>query len=427
MRLRVRLENSTIGQQTNRKNLLLLHNLRWAAIVGQVATVGTVYYGLEIPLPLGRMASVILMLVALNLLTFYRVRSGKIIREEELLLQLLCDVGALSVQFYLSGGASNPFIGLFLLQVIIAATILRGFYTWVLVAVTLSCYVLLSFYKIEIPHLHHYHIGEFFNLHIHGMLLSYAIGAVSVAYFVVQMSKNLRARDQALAKLKERQFAEENILRLGMLAASAAHELGTPLSTIGLLAEHYKEDAANKNQQERSARLSGQVMRCKEIITRITSLAGAARAESGTPCRLDVFLNEMAERWRKAHPGANLHLNAAGPVPAPLIIAEFALEQAVCNLLDNAADASPGEITMQAAWSSHLLSISIRDRGNGISPEIIAALGQPGTTTKITGLGMGLFLTQAVVNRLEGTLMLENAAGGGVAATIEIPLGNIAA
>ena len=163
----------TISQNTNRKNLLQLLCLRLIAIFGQVATILFAHYFLHIELPLTAMFSVAMFLTIVNCVSFYRYKSQKNISDKSLFIELLFDVTALTTQLYFSGGISNPFISLFLLQVIIGAILLRVIYAWLIAVLTIICYVWLSFNYQELHAFHHHESGEFFNLHLHGMLISY--------------------------------------------------------------------------------------------------------------------------------------------------------------------------------------------------------------------------------------------------------------
>ena len=130
--------------ETNRKNMALLIQLRWTAVVGQIVTIGGVHFWLGIPLPLERMGAVIGALVLLNVSSLVWVRHRAAISSNELLVALMLDVAALTAQLYLSGGATNPFTSLFLLQVTLGAVLLDGRSTWSLVALTCASFVWLT-------------------------------------------------------------------------------------------------------------------------------------------------------------------------------------------------------------------------------------------------------------------------------------------
>ena len=190
----------SIQEITNRKNLRLLIMLRWLAVGGQIAAIAIVHTWFGITLPLFEMGCVILFLVGLNLVSLIRSRGQRAITNSELFVELLFDVGALTAQLYLSGGATNPFISLFLLQVILGAVLLQQLASWTLVAITSFCFVWLMTFHRKMglsmhAHMHDEGQSSFFDLHIQGMFICYLLAAVLVVLFVTQINRNLRDRD----------------------------------------------------------------------------------------------------------------------------------------------------------------------------------------------------------------------------------------
>lgn len=392
---------------TNLKNLRLLWWLRSIAIVGQTTAVLVVTLGLQIPLHTFPLWSIIFGMALINGFTLWRIKTAKYITEMEFFGQLLTDITALFGLLYFTGGATNPFASLFILQVIIAAITLTPFYTWIAAGITIAFYTILMVWSVEVPYFMHHHIGDFFNLHVQGMWISFIMLAVIIAWFVVRMNTTIRRQDSLLAEA-------EKLAAIGTLAASAAHELGTPLATLFVLAE----DADNPMFKE-------QLMRCKQILSRITAAGGVTRAEGGAPMPLDTFLKGIVDHWEIDHPDTALAVDIQQG-GAPRIVGEYGLEQAIRNLLDNAADASPEAISVSAKWTSQTLTIAIADKGTGVPQEIADTFGEVGVTTKQDGLGLGLFLARSVITRLEGTLDVRHAPTGGTIATITLPLRRLA-
>ncbi len=213
--------SSAIEQKTHRKNLLQLVYLRSIAISGQLFTIFSVRYGLHIMLPIPAMLCVIGFLFVLNGVTFYRYKAGREVTSTELLIALLLDAAALTVQLYLSGGAANPFVSLFLLQVIIGAILLSPRYAWTLFIATLVCYLCLTFHVQALKPIPPHHVENFFYLHIHGMLVSYTLAAFLLVFFITRISANLKERDMLLAKLKQQSQDAEHVIHMGLLAAGA--------------------------------------------------------------------------------------------------------------------------------------------------------------------------------------------------------------
>jgi two-component system sensor histidine kinase RegB len=154
--------------------------------------------------------------------------------EAKLFLELLADVAALTALLYLSGGSTNPFVSLYLLPLIIAATALTARYAWAMAGLTIACYSALMFFYLPLGHGHEMHSSAF-NLHVLGMWANFLVSAVLIASFVATMSASIRGRDRELAIARARALRDEQVVALGTFAAGAAHELGTPLSTIAVL------------------------------------------------------------------------------------------------------------------------------------------------------------------------------------------------
>lgn len=383
------------------KNLKLLWWLRNIAIVMQSAMIVFATFVLHMLFQVAPLICIIASLAAINSLTWFQIKSEKEISNNQFFAQILIDTASLFAILYFTGGAANPFTSLFILQVIIAAIALPAFYTAVIAGIAVALYSMLLIRNIEMPMMHNVGTG-FFDLHIMGMWLSFLLMAAIVAWFVVRMNETVRRQSQLL-------FETEKMAAMGTLAASAAHELGTPLATLSVLTENISDAGTER-------KIAEQLARCKHILSRIATIAGITRAESGAPMMLDVFLSEIAARWQSDNPSANLTIEIAS-IDAPRIVAEHGIELAVRNLLSNAADESPDTITMTAHWTGHVLFLSVRDRGKGVA----TGLSDP-VSTKPGGMGLGLVLVRNIIERLDGTFQLRNHQEGGAIADIELPL-----
>lgn len=399
----------------NIKHLRWLWWLRNIAIAGQIAAVLVATRLLDIPLNEPPLWGIITSLALVNGMTAWQLRHKTEISEYGLGVQLLLDIGALTGLLYFTGGASNPFATFFILQVIVAATILPARTTSFIAGVTILIYSALLFWKVEIPLLSHHHDGEVFSLHIKGMWVAFVLLAMLVAWFIVRMNATIH-RQQALL------HEAEEITALGTLAATAAHELCTPLATLSLIAEQYGKEPSEAARKKNQRILQEQLARCKEALSRMAATSGVARAESGSATSLPLFLGNMVEEWKMHYPDARLD-SEIQQEPALRILGDYGLQRAITHLLDNAAHASPESLSFRAHWDAKNLAVIIQDRGKGIPETIKAQLGRPGiASTKENGLGMGIFLAKTIVNRFGGTLHLQSAIGNGTAATMTIPL-----
>lgn len=407
------------------RNLRRLFILRWivlAATAGVIALAQRVA-GIELPVP--ALGVVLGCSAVLNAWTGWRLRSARAVGDPELFLQLLADVAVLTGVLYFSGGWSNAFVTMFLVPLMIAATLLPARYAWAMAAVTFGCYTLLGFFFVPLPHIHH-GTSEF-GLHVIGMWVSFALSAGVIAYFVVRMAESLRNRDRALAAARESALRDSQVLAMGTLAAGAAHQLGTPLATMAVLVRELESAAHDPALVQDLRVLRTQIDHCKRILSDIAASAGEQRAEGGTTQRLDEYLARAVEGWQALRPGVMVRWAWNGPQPAPRIVSELTLGQSLVSLLDNAADASPDGIEMVGSWTPRSLSLEIRDRGAGVAPEVARNAGRTAISTKPDGHGVGLLIATAAIERFGGTVTLANRAGGGACTRLELPLERIAA
>lgn len=409
----------------NRKNLALLIQLRWIAVLGQIVTILVVHYGLDIPLPLPQMATVLVALLALNGLSLVWLRRHLHVSDHALFIALLLDVAALTVQLYFSGGATNPFTALYLLQIALAAVLLSAAGAWSVVAVTCLAFIaLMRFYQPLILHVE----DSLLNLHILGMFVCFALGAVLLVIFVTRVSRNLSERDTHLADLKRQAAEEDHIVRLGLLASGAAHELGTPLAAVSVILGDWRrmpEIAQHPELLQELHEMEAAIRRCKSILRGILLSAGEAQGEAPAVTTLHRFLADIAREWSDGRPSGTLQYHAgSGALGEDVaIVSDQALKQVVTNLLDNAYEVSPDWIRLNAERRGDMLRIEVLDLGPGFSPTQLENFGKPYHSTKGSpGAGLGLFLVVNVVRKLGGAVSAHNRPDGGATVTVELPL-----
>lgn len=390
----------------------------------------------SIPLPVIPLSLAIAALGLLNLIAWWRLKqtqqTNQQTTQQELLLQLLGDIAALSALFYFSGGYSNPFIWMYLLPITVAAVALQASYAWLIAGLSIACYSLLIFYHIPLSHLHmHAHVdgqnSMQLDIHLIGMWIGFVVSSIIVAIFITRIGQNLRDHDKKIAEMREKSLESERMLALGTLATSAAHELGTPLATMAVISKELSQEYADQPALLQQLEiLRTQVSRCKEILSSITHNAGQARADAGHGLTLRDFLLEAIQRWRDTRPATELVISMPTTAYNPLILMDRTLTQAILNLLDNAADESPERVLFNADWDEKILKIQIRDFGKGLSTETQSQLGTPFFTSKSNeGMGLGLYLTQATLARYDGELSLNNHPDGGVMTLVSLPLKNL--
>lgn len=410
------------------KNLHRLFLLRSIAIILQCPLFFLVYSFIEQDIPWAELIAVVVGLTIINIMTWYRLHQNWPVTNLEFFLQLLVDVLALTALLYFSGGSTNPFISFYLLPLIIAATILPWRYTWLIAAISIACYTILLFEYVPLPHDHSddhsAHLMEF-NLHVSGMWFTFVLSTVLIAWFIVRMSHSIRQRDKELAEAREQALCNEQIIALGTLAAGAAHELGTPLSTMAVIAgELQQEFPENGEYQKNIYTLRDQITHCKHILTQLLANAGQARTENASTQSVDVFLKQVLDKWTLIRPSVKFQYSSDGQQPVPHIMNTQLLSQSILNLLNNAADASVNQVKIRSYWDQNSLNLEIHDDGEGLTPEVMQHAGEAFFTSKAPGqgFGIGLFLANANIERFGGSVHLFNHPEGGACIHLTLPL-----
>jgi two-component system sensor histidine kinase RegB len=410
------------------KNMLQLIELRWIAVIGQITTIAGAILVFDVRLPLVQMLEVLACLIAFNVASHLRWHEHRPVTNNELFLALLVDVASLTMQLYLSGGTTNPFAFLYLLQVILSAVLLEAWSTWTIVGITLACLAGLAVFAepLALPFDHARGIS---SLYVQGMLICFILNAALLVVFISRISTTLRAKAAQLADLRQRAAEEEHIVRMGLLASGAAHELGTPLATLSVILGDWKrmpEFRQNPELLEEIGEMQAQLKRCKSIVSGILLSAGEARGESAVRTTIRGFLDDLVEDWRDSRPAREfVYLNRIeGDLPVAF---DEALKQMIDNVLDNALEASPDWVALEAWLEDGTLLLAVRDRGPGFAPAMLANFGKPYQSSKgRAGGGLGLFLVVNVARTLGGAVAATNRPEGGAEVRLTLPLSAIA-
>ena len=412
-----------------RNNLLQLVQLRWLAVGGQLATILGVQFVLGAQLPLVEMLALVGVLCLFNLVSWLRWNTAAgDISNGELFTGLLVDVAVLSALLYYSGGIANPFIFLYLLQVAVGAVLLKPRYIWVMVALTSLCFVVLTVWNrpLILPNL----VGPALSLHyIGGLLVCFTLNAALLVIFIHRIGRNLRQRDSRLSDLRQSATEHEHIVRMGLLASGAAHELGTPLATLSVILGDWSHSATLANDPvlaDEIKMMQLQLQRCKTIVSGILMSAGEMRAEASVATTLHTFLDQMVAEWRNARPTKALDYARSGLIDRPML-SDAALKQMVGNVLDNGIDAAPSmPLKLRVECTDSWLTLIVRDAGPGFSAAMLKNFAKPYHSTKgQLGGGLGLFLSANVARTLGGTIEARNMAGGGAEVVVKLPLSSL--
>ena len=387
-----------------------------------------VHHGLGIALPLGLMCGVLAALAVFNLVSQLWWRRREHVSSTALLVGLLVDVASLTIQLYLSGGITNPFVFLYLLQVVLGTVLLRATLSWVIAAAAALCITGLTLVRTPLE-LTVAPARGLADHYVQGLLICFLLIAGLLVVFITRIGRILRERDARLAELRQRAAEEDHIVRMGLLASGAAHELGTPLSTLSVILgdwQHLPTMASDGELHNDVLEMQAQVARCKSIVTNILLAAGGPRAEAPTETTLHAMLDGLAAEWRDArNPPSFRYSNRCDVDPA--IVSDVGLRQMVFNVLDNALESSPHWVAMDARCDGDTLVIEICDAGTGFVADVLQRLGTPYNTSKgRPGGGLGLFLSVNVARTLGGSLTAKNRPQGGAVVTLSLPLAAIA-
>lgn len=404
------------------QNMRLLVQLRWIAVAGQTATILLMHFGLGVPLPVVQMLAVALALALVNLATTLAAPRHRV-RTIEIMLALLLDMAALTLQLYFSGGAGNPFISLYLLQVVLGAILLPTPAAVVLTAAAGASYALLTLRALPLV-LPSGLIADSADLFAIGRWIAFVMVAGLLVMFIARISRNLRARDAAVADLRQHAAEQDGIVRMGLFASGAAHELGTPLGTLSVILADWRRMpgiAGDPGLVADVVEMQGEVGRCKAIVSDILQSAGQPRGEAMERASARAFLDECVTTWVQLHRDAELtytpHVD-----DDTAIVADPALRQAIWNVLDNAAEVSPHAITLEATQEGDHLVVAVSDDGPGFSPEVLAGVGGLYRSTKGAGHGLGLFLATNLARRLGGRLEVRNLTQRGAEVRLLLPI-----
>ncbi len=446
------MSSSILATQTSHSHLLRLLVLRYVAILAQLVTLFLVHRFLGSDFAWTPMVGAVVFLTLVNLLTWWRLSLNYPVGNLELFLQLSIDVFVLTVLLYYGGGSTNPFVSIYLLPLVLAAATLPRHFTWSMAALTLTCYSLLMVWYVPLPNGHAAHepmavqqmdhsqhsmnmamptpsdaavapspLEDAFNTHVLGMWLGFLISAAVVSYFAVEMAHAVRVRDAQLTRVREEVLRNERIVALGTQAAGAAHELGTPLATMSVVIGEMRRDCGDPEQQDNLNILNDQVHSCKRILDSLLAHA----QESSSELSLEEFIRTLLDEWQLLRPTVHYHFYTEGIQPSPLVRAGLALRSALLNLLNNAADASPDELDIHLHWDNENITLEIHDHGSGLTPEVAARAGSAFFSTKQEGRGLGLFLANATLETLGGSVRLTNREGGGATTEVILPLRSI--
>jgi two-component system sensor histidine kinase RegB len=410
-------------------SLTWLLRLRWITVVSQTAAILVAKRLLPEELAIAPLLGLVAFGALSNLALMFRLRQPGPVQPALPGLVLGLDSLLLTGLLYGSGGAANPFTAIYLVQITLAAVVMRGLWAWALGLLAIAGFGLLFFYNVHVHSLAHmdHGAGAGISLHLLGMWVAFAITAGLIAAFVGRVTEALRLRDEELAALRDLTARQARLAALTTLAAGVAHELGTPLGTIAVAAKELQRSAEAMGDQasglaQDAALIREEVSRCRRILDQMAGPSGSTVGEAFQPLAWADLEVELKGGLAEADQGRlrfEWPLAPCGPMPRRGLAR--ALRAVIANALD--ATPGPGPVRVRALQEPGGWRLEVADQGSGMSPEVLARAGEPFFSTKPagSGMGLGLFLARTFAEQLGGEMKVDSRPGQGTTVQFLLP------
>lgn len=413
------------GGRISLRTLILI---RWVAVAGQLVTVLGAHYVLGYQLPIVATLAVIGVSVLLNLAAVLQGRTRVRLEDRDAAFYLAYDEVQLAVLLSLTGGLLNPFCMLLLAPLTVAATILSRRSIIRLTALTLLCTAVLALWHYPLPG--PAEIAPASSLYQIGVWLALSVSAIFVAAYVRNVSEEARRVGDALAASQMALAREQRVSALGALAAAAAHELGSPLGTIAVIAKELaRELPPDGPWAEDLALLSSQTERCRQILA---ELARRPEIDGGAPYErlsLPALVEAAAQPFQR--PGIALRIEEPAPAAdgSPPVVVRRAPEllHGLGSLLQNAIQFARREVTVRCDWTADEAHITIADDGPGFPPGLLSRIGEPylsvreGDEDGTLHMGLGIFIATTLLEHSGAQLSFANGRDGGAVVAVRWP------
>lgn len=400
-----------------RRNVRLdtLVRLRWLAVIGQTTAVLMVHFGLDFPLPLWACLAVIALSAWLNIALRLRFHLTQRLEPDRAAWLLAFDIAELAILLFLTGGLQNPFAFLFLGPVLLSATALPPRFTILLGIFAVACATVLVFTHYPLPWDNDDPL-QLPPIYMMGVWLSILLAIGFIGVYAWQITEESRQLADALAATELVLTREQHLSQLDGLAAAAAHELGTPLSTISVIAKELENAIpADAPHGEDVRLLRSQATRCRDILAKLTELSSSGEPFDRTP--LTSLIEEVVAPHRDFGVAIAVSVPHDGS-PEPVGARNPAILYGLGNLVENAVDFAHQRVDVAMQWDDETVEIAIGDDGPGFAPDILDRIGEPYVTSRRrkpnddddepTGLGLGFFIAKTLLERSGATLNFAN-------------------
>ncbi len=412
----------------NGLNLLWLIKLRWGSVLGQIATIMGVYVLLELKIPIAPLLVVVALEALSNLSVSLWFRNhADSVREWQLAAIMSLDVVFLTLLLFLTGGPENPFAFLYLVNIALAAVALHAQWTWMLVALALLGVGILPLTEYRALPLDHLGLPQRQALYQQGLWVAFGVTAGFIVHFLWRVTGALARREKELVAAQQTTARQEQLASLATVAAGAAHELATPLGTIALVAKELERTVGDPSAAQASLEdvrlIRNQVARCRLILDQMGAGLGRSSEQVVEQTNLPALIRDALIGVRDQ---PTVHVEVDDLARATVLsLPARAVSQALRALITNAQDASSDQsrVLVSGTIVDGKVSIEVVDTGRGMSSDILARVSEPFFTTKPPGrgMGLGLYLTRAVVESLGGHLQIESKQDRGTQVQVLLP------
>ncbi len=410
-----------------RISLRTLVSIRWVAIAGQALAILTVHYGLGFHLPLLPAFAVVAGSALLNVVLIFARRVATRLGERYAAMYLGYDILQLAILLYLTGGLQNPFSILILAPVTVAATALGRRSVVVLSIFAIAAISGLTEWHLPLP----WHgVPPVFPIELAvGIWIALVLATVFIAAFTRSVAQEARRLADAVAATQLALAREQRVSAVGALAAAAAHELGSPLATIAVVATELARDLPGDSPYaEDAALLLSQSERCRQILA---GLARQPEQDGGSPyTRLPMSALVETAGTLSQSPRTRLIFATAGGLAEeePLVGRSPEIMHGLNNLIQNAVQFARREVSVTTFWDAVTVAVEITDDGPGFPLHLLGRLGEPYLSTRAGAgdhMGLGIFIAQSLLERSGARVTFENLAEGGAHIAISWNRGNL--
>ncbi len=425
------LENKAVKNSPLRLGLERLLLLRAFITVAAIAAMMVVQFYSDLDIPFQFILFTVFAIALSLALGVWRLVNSQVMSHAELFAHLMIDLLLLFVVLLNTGGASNPLISYLLVLLAVTATILPWAYVNGFAALSIAFYTFFILLDLEVEHdSGHESMSQevTFQLHLVGMWVIFVVSAILISVFISRMASAIKVREANLAKARENEIRNEQLVAIGTLAAGTAHALGTPLSTMSVLLtelDKLQPDEIDVGEmKEDISLLKQQVIRCKQSLSDLTRYYNKSDGEVRSNITVATFAKDIQDYIINVHPAANVQFDIALPSDVD-ISSELSLKHAVINIIENSIKAASSSVIVdfRILAKPNQIEIVISDDGPGIPPQVIENFGEPFISLRKESMGIGIFLANAAIQKLNGSIELHNLKGGGAQTLIKLPIG----